>query len=279
METFVANSTINYTVIIEKLGEELRQRLLNLSLNDTDTKTYEVPAGIVVVLAILYGSISILSITGNSLVILVIAKDKRMQTVTNIFIANLATADIFLGMFTTPFQFQPALHQRWDFPHILCNLAPFFKVLSVTVSVFTLTIISMDRYVAVIYPLKAGFSKSYAILSLVFIWLVGFGSSFPEGYFFSVKMTTDKEHPEGVLFCSPAWPSENFSKYYYCYLTTVQYLLPLCIILFAYMRIACRIWGTDAPGNSIDNRDNARQRTKKKVSIGIIKFLILKKKL
>lgn len=263
----MANATINYTVIIERLGEELEKQLLNLSsLNDTHPVSFDVPVSVVVVLAILYGSISILSITGNSLVIFVIAKDKRMQTVTNIFIANLASADIILGMFSTPFQFHPALHQRWDFPEILCNLAPFFKVLSVTVSVFTLTIISIDRYVAVIYPLKAGFSKSNAILSLLFIWLLGFGSSFPEGFFYSVKMEVSNRHQRDVPFCSPSWPSENFSKYYYCYLTTVQYLLPLCVILFAYMRIAYRIWGTDAPGNTIDNRDNARQRTKIKVS-------------
>lgn len=263
MELYIPNSTVNYTVIIDQLNAHLQEQLRNLSLNHTDTLQYDVPVGIVVVLAVLYGSISILSITGNSLVILVIAKDKKMQTVTNIFIANLASADIFLGMFATPFQFHPALHQRWDFPHILCKLAPFFKVLSVTVSVFTLTIISIDRYVAVIYPLKAGFSKCYAIVSLLFIWLLGFGSSFPEGYFYSVNIEYKDGNP--VPFCSPSWPSENFSKYYYSYLMLVQYLLPLCVILFAYMRIACRIWGTEAPGNSIDNRDSARQKTKKKV--------------
>ena len=269
MDIHVANSTVNYTVLIDELGERLQQQLYNLSLNETYVSDYEVPVGIVVVLAILYGSISILSITGNSLVIFVILKDKKMQTVTNIFIANLASADIILGMFATPFQFQPALHPRWDFPDILCNLAPFFKVLSVTVSVFTLTIISIDRYVAVIYPLKAGFSKTYAIVSLLFIWVLGFGSSFPEGYFFSVKLYKG-QNPDGVPFCSPSWPSDSFSKYYYSYLMTVQYLLPLCVILFAYMRIACRIWGTEAPGNTIDNRDNARQKTKKKVRIKCI---------
>jgi leucokinin receptor len=48
-----------------------------------------------------------------------------MQTITNIFIANLALADVILGMFTIPFQFQAALLQRWVVAEIMCPIAPF----------------------------------------------------------------------------------------------------------------------------------------------------------
>ena len=226
---------------------------------------YAVPTGIVVLLAILYGSISLIAVLGNGLVIFVIAKNRKMQTITNIFIANLALADVIIGMFSIPFQFQPALHQRWDLPEFLCKVAPSFKTLSVNVSVFTLTLISIDRYVAVLYPLKAGFSKKTAILGLALIWIIGIVSSFPEGLYFTFQYVPDSALGGVKPFCNDVWPSENFGRYYHLYLFLVQYLLPLLVINFSYIRIACRIWGTKQPGHSTET-DNIRQRNKRKVS-------------
>lgn len=65
---------------------------------------YEVPIGIIVLLSIFYGSISIIAVIGNSLVIWIVATTRAMQTVTNLFIANLALADVVIGMFVIPFQ-------------------------------------------------------------------------------------------------------------------------------------------------------------------------------
>lgn len=65
---------------------------------------YDVPIIVIVFLGICYGSISILAIAGNSLVIYIVATSKRMQNVTNCFIANLALADIVIGLFVIPFQ-------------------------------------------------------------------------------------------------------------------------------------------------------------------------------
>lgn len=257
----------NDTFYYIELLKQIEQQIKNLSINESgskDVEIYHVPIAVVVVLAILYGSISIIAIIGNGLVILVIAKDKRMQTVTNIFIGNLAIADVIIGLFTTPFQFHPALVQRWDFPSFMCKIAPSFKILSVSVSVFTLTIISLDRYVAVIYPLKAGLSKSIAFICLAFIWGLSIGTSFPEGYFHSVSPVFDKQTTDFKPFCIPKWPTKHFGQYYHLYLISVQYFLPLLVINFSYTRIAFRIWGTKVPGNTID-RDNVRQRTRQKV--------------
>lgn len=60
--------------------------------------------GLLVLLSIFYGTISILAVIGNSLVIWIVATTRQMQTVTNMFIANLALADVVIGMFAIPFQ-------------------------------------------------------------------------------------------------------------------------------------------------------------------------------
>ncbi|OWF51601.1 Neuropeptide Y receptor [Mizuhopecten yessoensis] len=243
----------------------------NKSWNSTgQVELYYVPVGLIVLLAFLYGSISLFAVIGNGIVIYVIMANKKMQTVTNIFIANLALADVIIGLFSIPFQFQAALLQRWVLPYFMCKLAPFVTNVSVNVSVFTLTVIAIDRYIAVIYPLKAGFKKRVAAVVLAVIWLVGISSSLPMAVHFRVGLNFT---PKGdkILFCNPKWPSKIFGRYYYMYLLVVQYLIPLIIINFSYFRIAFKIWGTKAPGQDIDRRDNVRTRNKKKV----VKMLII----
>lgn len=65
---------------------------------------YDVPIGLLILLSFFYGSISILAVIGNSLVIWIVSTTRQMQTVTNMFIANLAFADVVIGMFAIPFQ-------------------------------------------------------------------------------------------------------------------------------------------------------------------------------
>lgn len=65
---------------------------------------YDVPIGLLILLSFFYGSISILAVIGNSLVIWIVSTTRQMQTVTNMFIANLALADVVIGMFAIPFQ-------------------------------------------------------------------------------------------------------------------------------------------------------------------------------
>uniref|UniRef100_A0A1A9X2X2 G-protein coupled receptors family 1 profile domain-containing protein n=1 Tax=Glossina brevipalpis TaxID=37001 RepID=A0A1A9X2X2_9MUSC len=67
-------------------------------------RLYSAPIGLIILLSIIYGLISILAIIGNCLVIWIVATAKQMHTVTNMYIANLAFADVIIGVFCIPFQ-------------------------------------------------------------------------------------------------------------------------------------------------------------------------------
>ena len=95
---------------------------------DGSPALYEASPAIIAILAVFYGAISLLALVGNSLVVLCIASNKQMQSVTNFLLANLASADILIAVAAVPFQFQAALLQRWVLPEFLCILAPFVQV-------------------------------------------------------------------------------------------------------------------------------------------------------
>lgn len=85
-------------------------RLHNVSLHDDNShhayenSLYDVPPAVVIVLSIFYGSISLVAVLGNALVMWVVATSRMLHSVTNYFIANLALADIIIGLFSIPFQ-------------------------------------------------------------------------------------------------------------------------------------------------------------------------------
>ena len=262
-QDFVASSTIDNQSSIYNASLALPT---NPVYNATD-ELYHVTPGIVVLLSFLYGSISLLSVVGNLLVIVVIARNKSMHTVTNFYIANLAVADVLIGIFATPFQFQAALLQRWDLPHILCPVAPFFKEMTVNVSICTLTVISIDRYFAVMHPLKPRCSWGVARVVMVLVWLFSIGSAIPLILVFRVAIV---ETPTTYKpFCQADFVSlfgMDTGKFYWLYLNVVQYFFPLCIICYAYFRIMYRIWGNRAPGSAMDSRDQMLNKNKRKVS-------------
>ena len=68
---------------------------------------YEVPNHFIVLLTIAYGAISLTAVLGNSIVLYLVVRSSKLRTaVTNLYIANLAIADILIGALAIPFQFQ-----------------------------------------------------------------------------------------------------------------------------------------------------------------------------
>ncbi|XP_034945758.1 RYamide receptor-like [Chelonus insularis] len=245
----------------------------NDTLYEDFDSLYDVPVGIIFLLSICYGSISVLAVVGNSLVMWIIATSRRMQSVTNSFIANLALADIVIGLFVIPFQFQAALLQRWNLPHFMCAFCPFVQVLCVNVSVFTLTAIAVDRHRAILNPLSARPSKLRAKTIIAGIWLLSAILAAPMAA--ALRVIDVPENIGGRIHLKPFCQNENLSEksmlIYRALLGFLQYLTPLSIISCVYTRMAFRLWGNKTPGNAQDSRDANLMKNKKKV----IKMLVI----
>ncbi|XP_016660125.1 RYamide receptor-like [Acyrthosiphon pisum] len=238
------------------------------------TLLYDVPVSIILLLSMFYGTISVMAVVGNALVIWIVTSSRRMHNVTNLYIANLALADIVIGLFSIPFQFQAALLQRWNLPALMCPFCPFVQVLSVNVSIFTLTAIAVDRHRAILSPLSAIPSKFRAKMSIAAIWVIAFALATPMAIALRVQFIEygDRDGRKLVKpFCYNVRLPERTMLFYRLTLLFVQYLVPVVIITVVYMRMALRLWGSHAPGNAQDSRDANLMRNKKKV----IKMLVI----
>ncbi|KAL7019195.1 hypothetical protein ACKWTF_011042 [Chironomus riparius] len=262
-------------------SDELENRSsLGIVVVSDDELMFEVPPHLLAILSILYGTISILAVIGNVLVIYIVKATRQMHTVTNFFIANLAMADVIIGMFSIPFQFQAAVLQRWDLPKFMCPFCPFVQTLSVNVSIFTLTAIAIDRHKAILNPLRARSSKHASKIIIAIIWIVAFLLAAPISYALKVVDLThyiirENNTIEATNITKPFCQNVNLSEIemlaYKYVLVLVQYIIPVCVISFVYIQMAIKLWGSKTPGNAENSRDLNLLKNKKKV----IKMLLI----
>ncbi|KAB0384008.1 hypothetical protein FD755_005925 [Muntiacus reevesi] len=114
------------------------------------------------------------AVAGNMLVILAVACNRHLQTVTNYFIVNLAVADLLLSATVLPFSATMEVLGFWAFGRAFCDVWAAVDVLCCTASILSLCTISVDRYVGVRHSLKYPSimteRKAAAILAL--LWAV-----------------------------------------------------------------------------------------------------------
>lgn len=95
---------------------------------------------------ILYGIVCLVGLCGNTLVIYVVLRFSKMQTVTNMYIFNLAVADemFLIGL---PFLIATFSYKAWPFGSLMCKIYMTTTSINQFTSSLLLTVMSADRYV------------------------------------------------------------------------------------------------------------------------------------
>ncbi|KAG7276724.1 hypothetical protein CRUP_006903 [Coryphaenoides rupestris] len=201
-------------------------------------------------LILVYGAMIAVGVVGNGCLVFVIARQKEMHNVTNIFIANLSCSDILMCVVCLPVTLTYTLMDRWVLGETLCKLTPYVQCISVTVSIFSLVLIAMERYQLIIHPTgwKPVVGQSY--LAVALIWVVAGLISTPFLCFhvldslplqnFSLPFPTPPVLHDHWL-CVESWPTDGTRLAYTTSLLVFQYFLPLALIAACYLRIFLRL--------------------------------------
>lgn len=140
----------------------------------------------------MYCPILVIAVLGNGAVCFIVSSTPRMQTVTNFFIVNLAVGDLLMAVFCVPFTFMPMfILYYWPFGTVLCPVVNYSQAVSVFVSAYTLVAISIDRYMAIMWPLKPRLSKRYAAAIIFFVWLFALITALPIPIVSKLKQPSD----------------------------------------------------------------------------------------
>lgn len=110
------------------------------------TNQFVQPPWRVALWSVAYSFVLAVAVFGNLIVIWIILAHKRMRTVTNYFLLNLAFSDASMAAFNTLINFVYATHGEWYFGKAYCKFHNFFPVTSVFASIYSMTAIAVDRW-------------------------------------------------------------------------------------------------------------------------------------
>ncbi|VTJ90847.1 Hypothetical predicted protein, partial [Marmota monax] len=108
------------------------------------TNQFVQPSWRIALWSLAYGVVVAVAVFGNLIVIWIILAHKRMRTVTNYFLVNLAFSDASMAAFNALVNFIYALHSEWYFGANYCRFQNFFPITAVFASIYSMTAIAVD---------------------------------------------------------------------------------------------------------------------------------------
>lgn len=189
-----------------------------------------------IAIPIFFSVVIILSLTGNILVLVILALYENLKSLTNIFILNLAISDL---VFTTGLPFWAVYHiQEWVFSEVLCKIVNFVFYTGFYSSILFLTIMTIYRYLLVVHPLSdLSTPKISTIIFLsILMWIISIGVAMPSLLYSSLTTIHHKDkHSVGCEYETLTWKRIAVSQ------QNIFFLVTFAVMGFCYTQILWRI--------------------------------------
>ncbi|XP_049825509.1 G-protein coupled receptor moody isoform X2 [Aethina tumida] len=125
--------------------------------------------------------IMIVGVVGNMLTVAALLRHSKIRTVAAAFIASLCISDLLFCFMVLPFSASQFFHGTWIHGDILCTIIPVLRYASIGVSLLSIAIISINRYILIAWPhlYSKIYTKTKVICYIGFIWLFSYGIQIP----------------------------------------------------------------------------------------------------
>nr|XP_014354485.1 PREDICTED: galanin receptor type 3 [Latimeria chalumnae] len=223
-----------------------------------------------IIVPAVFSLIFLLGTVGNGLVLAVLLRNGQVRyNTTNLFILNLGVADLCFIIFCVPFQATIYTLDGWLFGSFMCKVVHFFIYLTMYASSFTLAAVSVDRYLAIRYPLKSRDLRTSrnAAAAISVIWVLSVVFAGPYLSYFQIV------HYNGVPICVPIWHNQS-RKVMDVSTFVFGYLLPVSILSLAYARTIKFLWTSVDPIETISDSKKAKRKVTKMIIIVAVLFCI-----
>ncbi len=244
----------------------------------------------------LYSLIFLIGITGNILVVYVVCRKKSMQSVTNLFIMNLALSDILMCMLAVTFTPISFFQDYWVLGKLqvhlnvflfysvyllfyfvilsLCHLINFTMGVSVYVSTLTSLAIALDRYFVIVHPFKPRMKLSVCIFLIGVVWIVSISVSLPLAIYIELQPSEVNGTDTGNVKCQESWPSPMSRRFHNLASLVLQYIIPFTVITYSYAKIWIILSNRKRPGKS-KIKDQLDLKRKKKTNLMLIAMVFI----
>ena len=223
----------------------------------------------------LYTVSFLVALIGNSLGIYIIWRRCGVKAATHLLIVNLACSNLLITLIVMPMSVAFLYNEhRWIAGiagTITCKLAQYLFLFPIASSIFTILVVSVDRFFAVFYPLSGQLFRRPKIMTAT-IWVCSAMLMSPSLATFQVISWIDGKWHCVLYFGDDPQMTEDLSKVYYCSLFAVLYLLPLLVIAALYSLVIYKLYRRKIPGQT-RARDHAKAAEKSKRKV--VKVLVM----
>ena len=250
---------------------------MNTTINGTQSSSCTIDStapkiGITLACSVIF----VVSITGNTLIGVIVYKTQTMRKPINFLIVNMAMSDLLYPIFAIPLLIQELFRDPWlvggPLGQVLCKLVIFSSDVSLVVSIQSLVLIAVDRFGAVVYPLRSPLiSSKLCPFFILATWIVAMAVSSP--YLMVFKLVEYL----GEQGCERMWNEafgENSSYANYILAVVVVFLYtPLVLIGTLYIIIYLKLKSQKIPGEQSDNarqQHQQRERNVLKMAVAIV---------
>ena len=224
-----------------------------------------------------YCLIFVVSLLGNSFIGIIFYETHTLRKPVNFFIVNMAMSDLLYPIFLFPLNLTYMYADSWlisgPLGQALCKLVPFLADVSVGVSIQSLILIAVDRFGAVVFPLRSPLiSSKLCPFFILATWIIAMAVLSP--YLLAYKLALY----QGELHCLRQW-NESFSpKNYFLVLFVVSFYVPIAMLLILYSIIVIKLKLQKIPGEQSTNAEQQRAKRNRnvlKMAIAIVLGFVL----
>ncbi|KAM5291951.1 putative C-C chemokine receptor type 3 [Ctenodactylus gundi] len=183
----------------------------------------------------LYSLVFIMGLLGNTVVVMILTKYRKLRNMTNIYLLNLAASDLFF-IVTLPFTIHYVTRYEWGLGHSMCKLLSGLHALGLYSEAFFIVLLTVDRYLAIVHAVFALRARTvtFGVITSVITWALAGLAALPEFIFHEYN-----EDPEESL-CSPHYPdrdAESWKQFRTLQMNILGLALPLLVMAICYSGI------------------------------------------
>ncbi|XP_078691957.1 urotensin-2 receptor-like [Branchiostoma floridae x Branchiostoma belcheri] len=254
----------------------------NATVEEEDPGSGVIPTTFI---AVFFTLICLMGVVGNALCFYVLCLKSSPRSTITVYILSLATADTgkaLLSLATadtvyilaSPFLASTYFTDLWYFGDVGCRVIAAVDVLTLNASTFTLTVMCLERYLAVVDPIKSLKCRSVSLSRVLsgVIWVLALALSLPMALSTELK-ECGEDGAVQMSGCYPVW-SEQEIKIYFTTLFAVAFVIPGVVLCAFYLRMLCKYWlPAGRPIGEVTSRaTESRKKVAKMVSLILVVF-------
>nr|XP_029719047.1 allatostatin-A receptor-like isoform X1 [Aedes albopictus] len=223
---------------------------------------------------VFFGLIGLAGLIGNGLVVLVVAANPNMRSTTNLLIINLAAADLLFVIFCVPFTATDYILPEWPFGLMWCKFVQYMIVVTAHASAYTLVLMSLDRFLAVVHPITSMSirTEKNAVIAITVAWFIIVTTAIPVAISHGVLHYPSRggDYTACLFLHTEGYSLIAFHVSFFL----SSYVVPLTLISMLYVGMLARLW-KGAPGGRVSAESRrGKKRVTRMVVVVVLAFAI-----